>query len=610
MAGSADDFLVRDAPGEENVKTLRERDMAERGAALLLAGLYALWAAAALYGIRQVSAPVLLPDEFGYWSHAASMTGRDWTDVTAQFSWYSFGYSLLLTPLFFCTRNPLVRYRAAVGFNFVLLAFGSFLAYRILRQLFPKEDRKGIAFAAGAVLFYPSCFTYSYTTMTESLLVFLYLLLAYSLLRWFQNPGIGRGLAVGAVSGYLYLVHLRTVGILAAVIFCVFVAIVSGRDRRRMLLSGLCVLGVSAFFVWLSAAGKAWATGQAASPVYTQLAQANDYGGQWSKLRALFTPDGAWQFLVGLWGKIFYLGCASFGLYYWGIGYLFRQVKQLFAQIREKSKWQGDAWIFLWILLSHLSALLISAVYCLGTDRLDGLLYGRYHENTVLLICGMGMLEILRRPEWKRRAIWLAALLCGGFFLTGAFLGTGEISYLEEHSVTGIYYAVKWAGYYGRKTLTYAYLCGGLGSLALLLSAEVAGKRWHGASVFLLAVLLWAPVSLTSARQLIWDVSQSRQADVELLGRLEEAAGSLETGGIWFLTGSEASKSSCIVQYMVPDLPIRLTAVQEIADQSKDGGFILFRNGNPEAEAWCRGQSLFGESPLFEIYYRAAEGTE
>ena len=65
-----------------------------------------VWFLAALAVLPGLNAPVILPDEFGYWAQAAAMTGRDWSGTVSQFSWYSFGYGLLMFPFMAVIQDP------------------------------------------------------------------------------------------------------------------------------------------------------------------------------------------------------------------------------------------------------------------------------------------------------------------------------------------------------------------------------------------------------------------------------------------------------------------------------------------------------------------------
>lgn len=55
------------------------------------------------FGIGSIYGFSIFPDEFAYWAYAAGMSGYDWSDITSLGSYYSYGYSLVLFPVFlFC----------------------------------------------------------------------------------------------------------------------------------------------------------------------------------------------------------------------------------------------------------------------------------------------------------------------------------------------------------------------------------------------------------------------------------------------------------------------------------------------------------------------------
>ena len=59
-----------------------------------------------IWYIRESNVLAIRNDEYGYWTHAALFSGHDWSDVFAgHMNWYSYGYSLILTPLFWISHD-------------------------------------------------------------------------------------------------------------------------------------------------------------------------------------------------------------------------------------------------------------------------------------------------------------------------------------------------------------------------------------------------------------------------------------------------------------------------------------------------------------------------
>ena len=115
-------------------------------------------------------------DEFCYWSYAAGLAGYDWSDIASLGSYYSYGYSLILLPVFLIFKDGVIAYRAAMVVNIALLA----VCFFILQKM-------GRTFYAAAAVFYPTWLFYAGTTFAEILLVTLYLTTCMLLLKYLQT---------------------------------------------------------------------------------------------------------------------------------------------------------------------------------------------------------------------------------------------------------------------------------------------------------------------------------------------------------------------------------------------------------------------------------------
>lgn len=562
-----------------------------------------------------VYGPVILPDEFGYWTHAAAMAGYDWTEVAGQFSWYSYGYGLLMFPFMKALSDPVVMYRWLVGANFLLMCACIPLLYGTLTRIFPDRERRALAAASGAGMLYVSCVTYAQTTMAESLLTFLYILLAYGVMRWLERPCLWSGALPVLTAGCMYMVHLRSIGIVLGTGFCM-VLMVLARKRESgdsgkavkifFLLSGIALLLLAAGLV------KESLISGSASEYYRQAARRNDYSGQWGKLLYLCSLDGICRFLAGLAGKLFYLGCASFGLYYWGAALLLRKVREIAAEFGKRTvyalrgiicKEQKDCppsgWISLWTLLTHGSALLITIIFCLQSDRLDGLLYGRYHENTVPLVMALGVLEILEHPEGKKRLLWLPGILGCCFFGVYALLGRGDILYTNRHSVTGMLYALDLSGRDASKTMLYAYLAGAAGGGLLLAAAGLKVGRWRGYVCVLAVCLLQGALSFYAGKNLVLAANEGQKEDVELLVQTRQMLAGGHAGDVCYLYGGK-SRQMCLAQYMLQEVSVHLV----LADgqyRPQTGEILILQKGDGGTKP-PGGCTRILESPRYVVY--------
>ncbi len=358
-----------------------------------------------LYGIGRIYGFSLFPDEFGYWASAAKVLGYDWSEIASLGSYYSFGYSLILIPILLLTGDAVTAYRAAVTVNGVLLAAAFFILWRLLKRLLPEPAPGLPVLFAGIAVCYPVWFMYMNMTLTEIVLVFSFVLVCELLLLYVETMRVRELLLLALATGYLYTVHMRTIAVVAAVVLIVVIStVVSGMKTRTLVKRMLFTAAVLAVGIAVAAAGKRIVQ----EGVYTNAGQdllaRNDYMGQWQKIRRLFTVKGMCSFLVSLLGKVFYLGTASFGLFYYGMAYVIRK-------LRNRAERKSIRCFYLFLLLAVTGQILVCAVYTNEYGRIDELLYGRYDEHILPVVMALGCAALL---EMKRpwRAI-LSALGAG-----------------------------------------------------------------------------------------------------------------------------------------------------------------------------------------------------
>lgn len=595
------------ASGQPPAIPIREETMrqkrTERYQRYIAAGFGGALVCIALSVLPRIYGPVILPDEFGYWAQAASMKGFDWTETLSQHSWYSPGYGLLMLPFLMLVKDPILLYRCMAAVNFLLLAGAAWILYRTLQKILPQMSGALSVFVSGSAMLYVSYITYAQTTMAETLLVFLYTALAYGMAGWAERPCLKNGLFVALISGYMYLVHLRTVGIVLAAAFCMLAAELFRERNRRRLWSALGILALIGVFILAAGYIRKGMISGIASQQYQSLVSANEYSGQWGKVRLLFSAEGIYRFLTGLAGKLFYLGCASFGLYYWGLFFLFGKLRQLLRMLRKKERISPDQRLCLWLLISHGAALSITNIYCLSSNRLDGVLYGRYHENTIPVILALGMAELVLHPEFKKRALWLLGLLSGSFFIVYFLLGRGEILYTNRHSVTGILYALELAENYDTRILLYAYLVGGLGSMAVLAALWFTGGGKKRTILFLTICMLQLGLAFYAGSHLTLSAGEAQREDAEKLCLAKEMLEERREAKAVYLY-REKSKRIYLVQFILQEIPLHLRAEEELSGCGQ-ADFIVMPAGDEAAEAVCLRYANVLESPHYWIYYNA-----
>lgn len=360
------------------------------------------------YGIRKICGFTMYPDEFGYWASASELAGYDWSEIASMGSYYSFGYSLILFPILLLFKNGVTIYRVAVFINILLMCIGIFLCRKILSILFPDMGRNEKVFASGIAIFYPAWIFYAQTTMTEGLLFFLFMLIVYLLLEFMEKQTVKRALAMAVVFVYMYCVHMRTVGIIAAGLVAILGWAVSGKGKKKPLLffaAAFVCMGVIAFFL------KRKVIIEVFSYADKEILSGNDYGSQWGKFENIFTEEGFRTLFYGIVGKIFYLGMASLGTFYWAMGWCIKEivleVKSVmhYAKSTNKKRTEGQKGNYqisiktvaaFFLLSASAGEILISSIYMNGAGNIDCLVYGRYNEFLVPVALAAGVAIMLK----------------------------------------------------------------------------------------------------------------------------------------------------------------------------------------------------------------------
>ena len=369
------------------------------------------------YSIHKIFGFSLFPDEFGYWASAAEWVGYDWSGVASMGSYYSFGYSLLLAPILKLCRDGVLAYRIAVTVNILLQCICIGLLLGIFRRVYctsavcsreAHEKESHVVFAVGIALFYPVWGFYTQTTMAEALLVFIYICICYQFVLLFEKPKMIRIMLLLLSFLYLYFVHMRTVAAVSAGLAILLLYLWRIPEYRKFLIPCIIVLLVG---VGCGVLIKKLVTGSVYAAADAAYLAVNDYAGQTNRLKKLLSPEGILKFLMSLAGKLYYLGMASYGLFYAAVWHC---MKRTYALIKNSAGKLLDCF-FLFLLLSMFGQVLVSSIYTSASGRLDGIVYGRYNEYLLPVYIGIGVLVLFESGHLLRYFLTSAGISAGLF---------------------------------------------------------------------------------------------------------------------------------------------------------------------------------------------------
>lgn len=424
--------------------------------------------------IYYMDGPYIYADEMGYWSHAANMAGLHWSiDGTA---WYSYGYSLILAPLFLISHNMAVVYKLALLLNAVMGVISYLLCYSIAVRLAPKLERWVVGLLALVAAMYPAFIAQSYSAWAETELFMLVWLLLWLVLHYEERQSLWCAGLIGLTCGYLYLVHNRTIGIMVAcamiAVLMVFVKKMRWQDAGVVLLLLLAVYCINPpikGILNLKYTANFMDTSQGES--------INTIAGGIYNMKRASSFEGMLALIYSIDGQLWYLIAASGMLFLWGVKACVDKI------LKEKEHVLFYSFTLLalagMVAISTISMMRTAAIDTTQRIRLDPFFYGRYIECILGPVLLLGLLHLAQMMIDKKALLWygtfVVLMIIMALVLGYRLRGVTDF-YVQSCSVYGLEY-YRWFGEFsiGLCTAVAVVL-----SLGLFLGLGIVGSRREG----------------------------------------------------------------------------------------------------------------------------------
>lgn len=292
-------------------------------------------------------------DEFALFATGAEMAGFDWTGVMQKIGYFSYGYSLILVPLFLIFDSAIEVYHAAMIVNCILAALLVPLANSIFLRLVGKEQAEKHKLVYYGLLLciplYPCVVQRANLGLGETALIFVTFAIAAIIFQ--MNKGLKYRyfgiLAFLLVFGYA--IHQRFLGILFAGILLVVVLFLFKKIQVRQFL----VFAVSLVILWIPHTLIKQYLNQA---VWYQLTEniTNTYAGQTTRIIGILNGEHTLGFLREIVGQLFYIGVATFLIAFVALLLLAKTIPANLRAIRgrsDNSNAYGQLFLFLRLFL-------------------------------------------------------------------------------------------------------------------------------------------------------------------------------------------------------------------------------------------------------------------
>lgn len=465
------------------------------------------------YGINKIYGFSFYPDEFGYWASAAGILGYDWSDLTKNMPYYSFGYSVILAPIYRFAKNGVEAYRVAVAINMILMCVSGFLLSKIMQFLYPEEEEQSQWIAVGIALCYPGWILYMQTTMVEILLVFVYLLCCYFLFNFLKMKSIVNAILFGATLAMLFWVHMRSVGVVISGVLIIIVYLM--KETKNRWASMISLAAIIAVMI-MGYEFKDYIISHIYSQTSDNLLSVNDFGGQTHKIKSLLTWSSLKDLILEMMAKGFYLIMSTFGIIYWG----FRNIMKELKQFLTNNQMEQGIYLKLFFFLSMMAQFAICAIAMHGSTRIDTIVYGRYMEFVLPPIMLMGVYE-MRKNKCFKESIILIGLAALGLLSVIYFIHTRNLNGVVAPFMLGISYLLNEYNLsnFQSNQLTFfvqAYLFGSVMIAIVVFLNDMSKKIINGAYILVLVILLEVSGGILLSEKYTYDYNAGLKMDLDL----------------------------------------------------------------------------------------------
>lgn len=553
----------------------------------ILIFIFCLWNLGILNRIR------VIDDEFGYWGIAATFAGYDWHDLLSVTEYYSFGYSLILTPLMLLGKagvSMAVIYKLAIVLNAVLLVGQYFLILYIFKELEIPLPAPLKQIAALFSTLYIGNVAQMNNALTEIYLCFMFWCIIALLIRTMKRYGYGNAFLLIAATANIFAIHMRAVGVVIAVIIVLAGWLIT--HYKECGAKYICfVIGVSGTFAVITGLLKQFVSNH----IYMggNVDSVNDIAANVSKARGFMSVGGIVDVAMSVLGKLYYAGVASFLLATVGlILSLVMIAKALLLRVKSKqaAKWQSREWILVFIFLAFMSEIGISAIFqCFSyygnnatSARGDTITYGRYSDFVVGSVMLLGIWGVYRITEYYREAIVsiLFLLVCAvsvqrqfnilSFYNGGknlVFRGTGVpwLSFLSQGRDDNFaYYAA---------SISIAVFLG----ICLVRVINVQKTMFFG--IVLLSIsLFWGIWSIPNSKAYA-AAKSNKEKTVCTVQEIVDAAG--KSAPVYLISRGGAPGDVKILQWCMGNQSIHMLALEELENHDLTQGIYLADSGDP-----------------------------
>ncbi len=381
--------------------------------------------------------PAVNPDEIGVASVAAFYSGRDWSALMGQVSYY-YGYvqALFYAPLFLVFKNPYALYKACLVMNGVLMSFVPLIAYHVAGRVGVKKvwQRLAAAVCSGGYITYIAHSKFMWNETICSLLPWVLLWVIFQSIDC-KKPGArcAYSAAAGLLCAVCYAAHSR---LLALVIAFVLTLLIVRIFMKRVIL----VLPVFFPVMGFGFVAEHFCKKLIQQEVWNGNASGNTMESEAGRVLGLFGEGGINRFLSALFGHMYTFMTSTAGIGALATALFFLMVILRISEWRSgrkkeiidgvevctpaEHKYSARMMVLgIYAFLSIGGSMALSVLFKFNSGQIgdikDLTMFGRYTDNVAPLAIFLVLVFLFRYGINYKHTAWAAAVyayVCLCFF--------------------------------------------------------------------------------------------------------------------------------------------------------------------------------------------------
>lgn len=505
-----------------------------------------------------------LGDEAGYLCNAAYFSGTDWGDVAARLPYYGFGYSVVLTPLFWICHTGIQLIRGAIMVNILCIILLYVLEVYVLSHIYKRSMAMYVC--AFISCMHPYLMTSTFKVLCETILSMWIFLIAFFLIRLMETNRILDTVLLGIATGYILYIHTRAIVIIPIVIMLTVTIYKMKQISLGNFVGFIVTLVVTLVVLYLMKKGII--THSMRMETGDTRETTNMLSGNYLWTRITWFIHDFPLYIIAFNAKLFYLIISTGGIICFGVW-------EAYEGVKESVK--GRNWSHFTVLLFFGAIFIVMLLACtlngVGiSDNFTYLFYSRYYEYVTIPMILLGIYSIVFR-EYKKivYAIFVIITAITGIItqLAGrVYLNTWEI-HLDTARIPGFSYLIL-----EDDNFNTFILHGTLYGIVLVTLLAWIKQRKYTFAVLILAVCILGSSSRNCIDRIL-EVNERAYADEAVVEYFKEKK---VTEVVFLNTEYEWSEFYSRMQVLLKDKKLRVIEEQNLNQLEAGTYFVSYAN--------------------------------